>query len=396
MLRYAMLFAALSCASLVQAADDPLTYEGDFSQGVDAALTKGWLQAASSLTIDSLQSVTPAVAGQALASASFDANRLILRYDADKLRSQLTGSGHASWDGLKDPVLIWLADVNSDHIVGGGTDHEFAQALTAASRADHFDLMFPLMDLDDVQAVSPNAVLSHNDEAVINASKRYAPKFLIAGALQQDGDSMTFKWNVYDDGGKSLGNGEQSGDMASVATQAANAMARTLMENVSADSSEAANTTNTNKDQAAVEEPLALGPGNGFVRVMLTGVNNIADLENIRRSLITFGYEASSTTVAWQPEGVIFEVPSSASPAILDGTLAHAPGFAKTGDWIYSYSSSLGTATSGRDGQVGAPSYKSAASSGINQRNKISDKPATSVKVEQAQALPADGELVED
>ena len=395
MLRYAMLFAALSCASLVQAADDPLTYEGDFSQGVDAALTKGWLQAASSLTIDSLQSVTPAVAGHALASASFDANRLILRYDADKLRSQLTGSGHASWDGLKDPVLIWLADVNSDHIVGGGTDHEFAQALTAASRADHFDLMFPLMDLDDVQAVTPNAVLSHNDEAVINASKRYAPKFLIAGALQQNGDSMTFKWNVYDDGGKSLGNGEQSGDLSTVATQAANAMARTLMENVSADSSEAAN---ANKDQAAVEEPIALGPGNGFVRVMLTGVNNIADLENIRRSLITFGYEASSTTVAWQPEGVIFEVPSSASPAILDGTLAHAPGFAKTGDWIYSYSSSLGIASSGRDGQVGSSSYKSAVSSELKQRNKISGsiKPATSGKVEQAQALPADGELVED
>ena len=41
MLRSAMLFAALSCASLVQAADDPLTYEGDLLQGVDAVITKG-------------------------------------------------------------------------------------------------------------------------------------------------------------------------------------------------------------------------------------------------------------------------------------------------------------------------------------------------------------------
>ncbi len=395
MLRSAMLFAALSCASLVQAADDPLTYEGDLLQGVDAVITKGWLQAASSLTIDSLQSVTPAVAGQALAAASFDGNRLILRFDADKLRSELTGSGHASWTGLKDPVLVWLADVNSDHIVGGGSDHEFAQALTAASRADHFDLMFPLMDLDDVQAVSPNAVLSHNDEAVINASKRYAPKFLVAGALQQSGDLVTFKWTVYDDGGRSLGNGDQSGDVASVTVQSANAMARTLMENVTADSNEAAA---SDKDQASVEEPLNLGPGNGFVRVMLTGISNIADLENIRRSLITFGYEASSSAVAWQPQGVIFEVPSSASPAILDGTLAHAPGFAKTGDWIYSYSSSLGTAASGRDGKVGISSYESAVKSDLNPKHKPSGsvKSETSVTVEQAKALPVDGELVED
>ena len=80
---------------------------------------------------------------------------------------------------------------------------------------------------------------------------------------------------------------------------------------------------------------MQLGPGDGFVRVLITGVNNIQDLNFIKSSLITFGYEATSGVSAWRPEGAVFEVPTGASPAILDGTLAHATGFSKTGDWIY-------------------------------------------------------------
>lgn len=358
MIRNALMITALALSVSAYAADGTLSYQGSLSSGVDKALSEGWTSVASTLTIDQLSPATAAVAGQALQSASINGNSINLNFDEQKLRAQLASSGHASWSGLKDPILIWLADVNQGHMVGGGTDHAFAQALTDACSNARFELMFPLMDLDDVQQVSTNVVLTHNDAQVTKASKRYAPKFFIASAMEQNGDNTSFKWNLYDDGGRNLGSGESSGNANVVVNEAATAIARALMDNVSADSQESADASDG--ETAFAGDPLALGPGQGFVRVLITGISNIQDLNSIRRQLITFGYEASSSASAWLPEGVIFEVPTGASPSILDGTLAHASGFSKIGNWMYSYNSGITLASSGRDGRVGAPSYKSA------------------------------------
>ena len=82
----------------------------------------------------------------------------------------------------------------------------------------------------------------------------------------------------------------------------------------------------------------------------------------VRSAIITFGYEGSTRVIGYTPQGVVFLVPTSASPAILDGTLAHSGAFTKTGDWIYKYNQGSGEPDSGRDGRVGTPSYKSAIS----------------------------------
>lgn len=356
MLRNAVLFVAAALSASISAAENSLTYEGSLSSGVDAALQEGWLKTASSLTLDSLSPAPAAVAGRALSDVSIKGSQIVFSFDEQKLRDQLTTGGHVSWSGLNDPVLIWLADVQDGHMVGGGTEHDFAQALTNNARNDRYELMFPLMDLDDLQAVSVNDVLMHKDDAVIKASKRYAPKFFVVGAVERSDAELVFKWNVYDDGGRNLGNGEETGSDEQVANDGAAAIAKILMNNVSADSAESAS---DQAQSAQSGDPMQLGPGDGFVRVLITGVNNIQDLNFIKSSLITFGYEATSGVSAWRPEGAVFEVPTGASPAILDGTLAHATGFSKTGDWIYSYHSGLSIAHAGRDGNIGAPSYKS-------------------------------------
>lgn len=382
MLRGAVLLVATALSVAVVAAENPLTYEGSLSDGVDAAITKGWLQVASSLTIDNLSTVSVDRAGQALSSVNINGSQIVVSFDEAKLRDQLTAGGHASWSGLKDPVLIWLADVQNGHIVGGGTDHEFAQALTTQARADSYELMFPLMDLDDVQAVTVNDVLMHKDEVVTKASLRYAPKFFIAGAVEHNSEQVSFKWNVYDEAGRNLGHGEQLGTQEEVVDSGAKDIAKTLMANVSADSSESASAENTVSVTAT--DPLQLGPGSGFVRILITGVNNIQDVQNIKNSLITFGYEAASGVSAWRPEGAVFEVPTGASPAILDGTLAHASGFSKTGDWTYAYHSTLNIASSGRDGNVGAPSYASVTLRNAKPKSAVVTPVNTNVKVEKA------------
>ncbi len=395
MMRNALMITALAFGVSAYAADSSLSYQGSLSSGVDKALAEGWTQVASTLTIDKLNPATAAVAGQALSSATINGNSINLSFDEQKLRAQLASSGHVSWSGLKDPILIWLADVNEGHMVGGGTNHSFAQALTDACHNARFDLMFPLMDLDDVQQVTTNVVLTHNDAVVTEASKRYAPKFFIASAMEQNGDNTSFKWNLYDDGGRNLGSGESSGDANEVVAEVASAIARSLMDNVSADAQESVDAAT--EATAVATDPLELGPGQGFVRVLITGVNNIQDLGAIRRQLITFGYEASSSASAWLPEGVVFEVPTGAAPSILDGTLAHASGFSKVGNWMYSYSSGLTLASSGRDGRVGSPSYKSATLSSMRNNAAVRNSKAQMVVTPQGlQPRVNQSQLVED
>lgn len=356
----AILGTAPAYADDPMSAPDPLVYEGELAQGIDGALISGWSEAVKGMSLDGTPEVTARQAGEALSGASISGNRVRLTFDPLKLQSQLQAAGHATWSGLKEPVLVWLADVDDGTVVGGGSDHAFAVALSQAAQQSRFELMFPLMDLDDVQAVNANAILTHNDAALKSASGRYDPTFYVAGALKQEGEGLAFKWNVYDGSGKALGNGEAAGTLEEVSSSSANAIAHVFMDNVSADSSEAAGSENTVK---AAQTSLELGSGDGFVRILITGVQNIQDLGAIRRSLITFGYEASSAAVGYLPEGTVFEVPNSASPAILDGTLAHADGFSKTGDWTYAYRSSASPVTSGRDGLVGARSYDSVTSS---------------------------------
>ncbi len=395
MIRNTLLITALALSVSAYAADSTLSYQGSLSSGVDKALSEGWTQVASTLTIDHLSPATAAVAGQALLSASISGNSINLVFDEQKLKAQLASGGHASWSGLKDPILIWLADVNEGHMVGGGTDHAFAKALTDACSNARFELMFPLMDLDDVQQVSTSAVLTHNDAQVTKASRRYAPKFFIASAMEQSGDNTSFKWNLYDDGGRNLGSGESSGSANEVVNDVATAIARVLMDNVSADSQESADAS-SGSETAVAGDPLALGPGQGFVRVLITGISNIQDLTSIRRQLITFGYEASSSVSAWLPEGVIFEVPTGASASILDGTLAHASGFSKIGNWMYSYSSGITSASSGRDGRVGTPSYKSATLRSMQNAAVSNLNGRGAVTPQSVQPVVSHSQLVED
>lgn len=379
-----------------ESAQDPLVYEGDLGQGIDSALIAGWSAAVKGMSLDGIPEVNPRTAGEALSAAAISDGRLSLTFDPQKLQSQLQAAGHATWSGLREPVLMWLADVDDGAVVGGGSEHAFAVALSQAAQQDRFELMFPLMDLDDVQAVNANAILTHNDDALKSASKRYDPTFYVAGALKREGEGLAFKWNVYDGSGKALGNGESAGTLEEVSAASANAIAHVFMDNVSADSSEAAGSENAVK---AAQTSLELGPGEGFVRILFSGVKNIQDLGAIRRSLITFGYEATSAAVGWLPEGVVFEVPNSASPAILDGTLAHADGFSKTGNWTYAYGSSLAPVTSGRDGLIGARSYESATSAYTRVSRAAPARPAASGGVTVETGVPLQivrSALVED
>ena len=85
--------------------------------------------------------------------------------------------------------------------------------------------------------------------------------------------------------------------------------------------------TQSETPEASSEDQFALGPGQGFVRILVTNVQNVGDYDKIKRTLITYGYSADSPIVARSAEGIIISIKTGASADILDGNLANGGDF---------------------------------------------------------------------
>lgn len=366
--------AAASRSSLGGAAaggGSSLFYTVSLHGGVDTALLQGFQRAVSALMPGTQVDSSLRLAEQALSKIRIHGRELEMTFDRSRLGELLAAEGHNVWSGLKEPVLLWLADVDQNSIAGGTEAPEFARQLSTAASQNRYSLIFPLMDLDDVQAVGVQTILSHSDDLIAKASARYDAKFFVAGAVQQDTtDRAVFKWNVYDSAGRRLGGSENTGSASQNAAAAAAGIARVLMENTNPSGSSLASEKVQQKMVADVS--LQPGPGRGFVRIRVTGTDNVRDFRTVVSDLVTFGYGADSRLAGYTRDGAVFEVPNSSSPAILDGTLAHSSDFTKIGDWTYRFNRSKGHSRPPRSGtgpavferitsQLGAPGAGGAA-----------------------------------
>lgn len=362
MKRLAIAIAATAfCVQCLADDNDPFTYVGSISDGVDKALVAGYEQAAEAVAPGSEVRINARDAGK-FASVSIEGSKVIVKFDHDGLSRQLSASGAQVWSGLKDPVLVWLADAKSGKIIGGDSDDPLAVAMSGAAQKLRYSLMFPLMDLDDVQAVNVKALLTHDDAALTRASSRYKPAFYVAAAASANSDGVDLRWDLYDQGGHKLGDGNANSSLNSAASKAASDIASVLMQNVSGDETQSPQSGSEASGSESAAAADSIGPRKGSVRILISGIGSVSDIMAVRSAIITFGYEGSTRVIGYTPQGVVFLVPTSASPAILDGTLAHSGAFTKTGDWIYKYNQGSGEPDSGRDGRVGTPSYKSAIS----------------------------------
>ena len=90
-----------------------------------------------------------------------------------------------------------------------------------------------------------------------------------------------------------------------------------------------------------IEDVYELGPKDGFVRMSISEANSLFDIANIKKILISYGYESDVKIVAVHGHDLIIEIPTNSSPAILDGTMRNARDFKKIGSWQYTYLKSI-------------------------------------------------------
>ncbi|MCR5535949.1 MAG: DUF2066 domain-containing protein [Succinivibrio sp.] len=320
-------------ASLAQAED--LSFSYPVTESLDAAIMQSLNQAVSALDPNSTAKLKVQDAGAAFSQASLQGTMLSVSYDSDKLSKVLDEQRSVQWSGLSEPVLIWLYDTSSNYFVSDSNPNQVAPLLAGEANTNHYRLLFPVMDIDDVQLVNANTVIAAEDPNLVTASRRYDAKFYVAGTMAKNTRGLTeTKLKVYDGEGRLLGAVDRSGDDPTVAHQVTTDIAQILMNNTQGSTENTAAPT--------LGQTLAVGPYRGFVRIAISGISNLADYRAIRSALVTYGYEASIRIVGYSPAGVIMDVATSGSAEILDGTFAHASEFTKIGDWHYQFNNSAG------------------------------------------------------
>ena len=328
------------CVGLPIAQAEDLSFSYPVTEGLDAAVMQSLRQAVETLEPNSSARLLVADAGEAFSQASLQGTLLNVSYDNEKLSKILHKNQAVQWSGLSDPVLIWLYDTSTNYFVSDSNPNQIAPLLSGEASANHYRLLYPVMDLDDVQLVNANTVIATDDPNLVAASRRYAAKFFVAGTMSRNNQGLTqAKLRVYDGEGHLLGSAERSGDDAMVARQICAEVAAILMKNTQQGSTEGV-------AAPTLSQSLTIGPYRGFVRIAVTGISNLNDYKAIRSALVTYGYESSIRIVGYSPDGVIMDVATSGSAEILDGTFAHASEFTKIGDWHYQFNNSKGQAQS--------------------------------------------------
>ena len=299
-------------------------------------------------------------AAAALKDAKLSDGALSLTFDPAAIEKLLAAQGVALWDGLNNPIIVWMADYSLDKntLVSGEHMSAFAASLNQCAADYQLRLMYPLMDLDDVTQVNEEVVLAHNNAQLAAASTRYGADFILAAAVSLQDSIVSASWNLLDKNGTLIAQASLDGLSGEVAQTMAGDLARTLAQHQGLSGETAA----PGLQDPKLSDAFALGPYQGLVRVKVSGVRSLADLAAIKRTLIIYGYEDSVEVSALNDGALILEIPSNADPAILDGTMARAQDFAKEGPWTYRWLKTTGARAMGDYGTLGARSSRSAVS----------------------------------
>lgn len=155
--------------------------------------------------------------------------RLVAQFDGSALRQALVRRGVRVWQTDRPPVLIWLAyDGPSQRSVVGSDDADSLRAaVEQAMTAYGVPVMFPLMDLQDQQAVGFTDVTGGFTDAILKASDRYQTPLVLVGSLRERNGRWRGRWTLLISGQSTTWQGVDD-DRSSALETASSGLAKAL------------------------------------------------------------------------------------------------------------------------------------------------------------------------
>lgn len=340
----------------------------------DQAVLEGFKSLESGITLGLGKNTNFTVDQIAPAVRSFttDADgNLVLRFSLPMTENILKQQGTTSWQGLSNPVLVWMigldgtSSANKLAMVSGQNLSPFAQAILQAAPDYKYRLMFPILDLEDMQKVDVNTVLEHNDKALADATARYGADYFVAAAISSvpNESGVTLKWYLYTKEGLPIAQSALSGLMDEVASLGAGDIARALM------------TFQENLDQQGETSQLRannvdidmLGPGEGFVRMKIANVRSLQDIRSIRQTFVSYGFDGDVRVVGYADGQFVIEISTNSDATNIEGTMRHGGDFTYLSPWTFSLNENV-TARPQQQADIG-PANPSRPNSQLNANN---------------------------
>ncbi|MGE4259955.1 MULTISPECIES: DUF2066 domain-containing protein [unclassified Shewanella] len=120
-------------------------------------------------------------------------------FEHDRIIALLRAAGEPVWGRQRPLTLLWLAADNNSQpqIVADGADIDERKLFADASSQRGIPVLFPLMDLDDLQAVNINDVRGQFADAIARASNRYQTDYFAMGTLEPVADGIRYQLALY-------------------------------------------------------------------------------------------------------------------------------------------------------------------------------------------------------
>ncbi len=226
--------------------------------------------------------------------------KLWARFDAKAVDKALIQGGQGTWGRGRPTVVAWVLDAGS--IVADDPNAPIVSSMRKEAQQRGLPLVIPLMDLTDQKRVSGFDIRTLFLPALQSASQRYGAHAMLIGVINPADVGVKSQWTlVFDNNSMPF---QESADTSQQAGAAAVGQATTLLA-----------------------QQLAYLPsvgGGGQMRVVVSGVNSLANLKQVETLIKGVPGVGSLQLDSVRGALVGFQVPYAGAPADLQQALTVA------------------------------------------------------------------------
>lgn len=212
---------------------------------------------------------------------------LVVRFAPFALNNALKSKGLNVWGTDRSEILLWmvLEKNRTRKMFAADTMPELAASIIDAAENKGLPILFPLMDLTDRQQLSTEAIWTGDDDRILQASERYGVEHILVGRITLKGPKQRdVKWTFL-----RRNRVDQWREISPSFEHAINAGFGWVFDQM-----------------ISVYAPVNVGNGNSGVRIKVSGITNLMDINRVTDYLESVSAIVSVAWLAIEQDSVIF------------------------------------------------------------------------------------------
>ncbi len=125
--------------------------------------------------------------------------QLEINYEPTDVKRLLQNANVAYWGESRPLTLIWLTVMDKQHelnVISNETQNVIFDKMVLEGKKYGLPLIFPMMDVDDLNQISSDDITSMKIPVLKEAAKRYAPDVLLIGEIEENDSSCRSYWKL--------------------------------------------------------------------------------------------------------------------------------------------------------------------------------------------------------